>query len=517
MHLAIIHYHLFPGGVTQVIANHLRSLEMFLGKDCDHRIAVLHGGLPEDFQNLGWEGSTNIEVSAHVIPGLGYDNWPETPLDSEALAKNIIQELTRLNFPLSDSVIHVHNHSLGKNVSLPGALRTISDFGYSLLLQVHDFAEDFRYEQYQRLKIALDGQSHQFHQTLYPQGGNIHYAVLNGRDRQVFSDCGVSEKRLHTLPNPIVDLGTLPSRDDVRGRMNQERGIPDKQPLITYPVRCIRRKNIGELLLWAALFKHQASFGATLAPHSNVEKPSYERWKSLATELQLPCHFELAETFSFKENIAAADALITTSVAEGFGMVFLESHLMGRLLLGRKLSEITSDFENNGIDLSALYPTLAIPVDFLGRDRICKTVLAAYSEIIENFDAGDYWRGEATDALNRILATATVDFSLLTPQLQEEIIRMIVENTRFAQTILDNNPLLKKSIPLAGSQKILDHNANAVRNNYAPLSTGEKMKSIYDQIIYSSHRERADELVHAEKVLNAFLCLERFCPLRSMR
>ena len=45
MHIAIVHYHLQPGGVFQVIANHLQSLKVFCDTDSDHRVALFHGGL----------------------------------------------------------------------------------------------------------------------------------------------------------------------------------------------------------------------------------------------------------------------------------------------------------------------------------------------------------------------------------------------------------------------------------------------------------------------------------------
>ncbi len=60
--------------------------------------------------------------------------------------------------------------------------------------------------------------------------------------------------------------------------------------------------------------------------------------------------------------IAKADALITTSVAEGFGLAFLEPWLASKPLVGRNLPEITADFAEHGLDLSALYNCLPVPL-----------------------------------------------------------------------------------------------------------------------------------------------------------
>ena len=516
MHIAIVHYHLQPGGVFQVIANHLQSLKVFCDTDSDHRVAIFHGGLIEDVQGTKWASTPNMTVSTHAIAGLGYDAWPESPLDSAGLAANILSALQECKFSPADSVLHVHNHSLGKNVSLPGALQEVANRGYPLLLQIHDFAEDFRDEQYQRLKSALGSQPHSLDKMLYPQANHIHYAVLNGRDRQILTKSGLPTERLHPLPNPIVDPGPLPDRDEIRSNMRLKKGISIDQPLVIYPVRGIRRKNLGELLLWSALFNQQASFGATLAPQNEVEKISYGRWKSFAEDLRLPCYFELGDSFSFKENLAAADALITTSVAEGFGMVFLETQLVRRPLLGRKLPEITSDFENNGVDLSLLYQALHIPIDFLGKDRIYENIFIAYCKAIEKFGASEQQKTKAHNALNHILSSSIIDFAMLTPSLQKAIISDVVKNKEKAKSIRQLNPLLKESLSFNFSQKKIDFNAAAVQHNYAPSSTGAKLINIYEQVMHSSRDKIVAPLSHGEKILESFLSLERFRPIRSM-
>ena len=516
MHIAIVHYHLQPGGVFQVIANHLQSLKVFCGTDSDYRVAIFHGGLSEDVQDAKWASTPNMTVSTHAIAGLGYDAWPESPLDSAGLAANILSALKECKFSPADSVLHVHNHSLGKNVSLPGALQKVANSGYPLLLQIHDFAEDFRDEQYQTLKSALTGQPHHLNAVLYPQANHIHYAVLNARDRQILTKSGLPTERLHPLPNPIVDPGPLPDRNEIRSKMRLARGISVDQPLVIYPVRGIRRKNLGELLLWSALFNQQASFGATLAPQNDVEKISYGRWKSFAEDLRLPCYFELGDSFSFKENLASADALITTSVAEGFGMVFLESQLVRRPLLGRKLPEITSDFENNGIDLSMLYQSLHIPTGFLGKDRIYEDIFSAYCKAIGKLESSEQQKMKAHHALNYILSSGIIDFAMLTPTLQKKIILDVVKNKEKAKSIRQLNPLLEKSLSFNHLQKTIDCNAVAVQKHYAPSSTGAKLVKIYEQVLHSSRDKTVCPLSHGEKILESFLTLERFRPIRSM-
>ena len=52
MKLAIFHYHLNPGGVTQVIRNHLRALAAAGAQDQIEQVAVIASG-----RLGGWRGS----------------------------------------------------------------------------------------------------------------------------------------------------------------------------------------------------------------------------------------------------------------------------------------------------------------------------------------------------------------------------------------------------------------------------------------------------------------------------
>ena len=516
MHIAIIHYHLQPGGVFQVIANHLHSLIKGVDANSKCRVAILHGGSNKEVSDRTWAKAPNFTVTTHAITGLGYDIGLESPVESTRLAESIIATLREQKFSPTESVVHVHNHSLGKNVSLPGAIKIIADRGYPLLLQIHDFAEDFRVEQYQNLNRAWGNSVYPFHEWLYPQGDQIHYAVLNERDRSILAKSGMTSEKLHALPNPIVTPGPMPDKSKVREEMWRTRGISVEQPLVLYPVRGIRRKNIGELLLWSALFKNRASFGITLAPQNDEEQPSYNRWKAVATNLRLPCHFELGNSFSFNENLSSSDAIITTSVAEGFGMVFLESQLAERPLLGRNLPEITAEFEENGIDLSFLYQALNIPIGTVGKDRIYESVLAAYYDAIDRYESSKHYKNEAQNVLNRILSGSEVDFSVLTPPLQEEVIFNTFESQETAESILELNPTLEKSLFGKHSKNTINSNIKAVHNKYDPLSTGQKLKMIYGQVLESSRETAESPLSHGETILESFLTMERFCPIRSM-
>ncbi len=362
MKIAILHYHLNRGGVTRVIANQLLSLDSALQRDETCHVAILFGGRAD-----GWPGDlgsqlNSIRLTLCEVPRLDYDDRPVD--ESGDLATLIRSELQKLQFEPGQTLLHVHNHNLGKTASLPGALSRLASEGYSLLLQIHDFAEDFRPRNYRLLSEALGADN--LSARLYPQAAHIHYAVLNRRDETVLRNAGLSAERLHWLPNPVPELGRLPDRNQARAKLRRTVGVSQNQTYTLYPVRGIRRKNVGELLLWSALADESNQFGITLAPLNPVEFEYYQTWRQLASELKLRCHFETGGDgrMSFVENLSAADWILTTSAAEGFGMVFLESWLCERPLAGRNLPEITADFIAAGLRLDGLYDRLEVPTSW---------------------------------------------------------------------------------------------------------------------------------------------------------
>ena len=113
----------------------------------------------------------------------------------------------------SETIVHVHNHSLGKNLAVPAALRHLADKGFALLLQIHDFAEDFRPPNYGRLRASSSSDNAQaIAAWLYPQAPHVHYAVLNDRDLSILQEAGVSGDRVHLLPNAVAPFDHLPDK-----------------------------------------------------------------------------------------------------------------------------------------------------------------------------------------------------------------------------------------------------------------------------------------------------------------
>lgn len=213
MNLAILHYHLNRGGVTRVIENQLASLDAALDPAEPWRVALVYGGRREGFKEDLHERLKSIRLSLHEVPPLDYDDAREEDgQTAEDLYRQLTSVLDALQFTPPQTVLHVHNHSLGKNRQLPPAVWRLAEDGHAVLLQIHDFAEDFRAENYRHIGEPTP-------QALYPQAEGIHYAVLNGRDHEVLQEAGTEAGRLHLLPNPVPVMDRLPPRAEARRRL----------------------------------------------------------------------------------------------------------------------------------------------------------------------------------------------------------------------------------------------------------------------------------------------------------
>jgi hypothetical protein len=168
MKVAIVHYHLQPGGVSRII---------------EHTISALQGSEISLAVISGQEPPSRLTVPWRVIPGLQYETV--RPRISATELEQQIEEAAHDALGGPPDIYHVHNHSLGKNLALPLVLRSLAGKGRHLLLHIHDFAEDGRPANYQlMLEKMAGGDRGRLVEQLYPAGDHVHYAVLtkNSKD-----------------------------------------------------------------------------------------------------------------------------------------------------------------------------------------------------------------------------------------------------------------------------------------------------------------------------------------------
>ena len=511
MHLIMLHYHLNRGGVTRVIENHLRSLSCTSAPP--EKVTVVCGG-----RMLGWNSGLQnelpFEVELRSIMELDYDS--ETQSQKLPLYDALKPILT--THPKDSSIVHVHNHSLGKNVALLRTLNQLADDGWRLLLQIHDFAEDLRPANYRHMVDAF-GSTDELHSKLYPQAANVHYATLNNRDRQILEQSGVVDQRLHLIPNPVDTDSTPASSTKVmaaKSRLHSIFRIPRDRRYILYPVRGIRRKNIGEVLLWSLLVNN-ATFAITLAPLNPTELASYQAWAQLSKSLKLPVLFHVGRDggLSLEENYAAANAIITTSVAEGFGLVYLEAELAGRRLMGRKLQGITTDFEAAGMQFPFLSETLCVPSELIDRRHLADAYFAICNKLQASFGITTTDKSATRAAVNEILDSETIDFGRLDVDSQKEVIQQVKADAKIASRIRQLNPIIEQLESDDWTSEARNaQNRYAIEQHYSFEVIGEKLLDVYHQISTCPSQPVQCQPQIARKILEQFVDPRRIFPIR---
>lgn len=480
MRVAFVHYHVKSGGVTRVMENAVSALSSaVVGFDgvvlCGHQI-------PD-----------NCLLPARIVEGLGYMD-EAGKVDPKILADRM-EASAKTFFGAKPDIWHIHNHSLGKNPSMVDAVVELANRGNRIVLQVHDFAEDGRPINY-RLR-----QNHTEVPSSYPISKHIHYVVLNRRDYDILKESGIREDNITWLPNPVV----IPRLE----YDNSETYTHAMDELIVYPVRAVRRKNLGELLLHSVLASKRKSFVTTLGTTSGDFIDEYETWKDFAMELGLHVNFGVCQNMglSFDSLIDQSTCIISTSVAEGFGLGFVEPWVFGKSLIGRDLPEITNDFREIGVEMNQLYRSIDVPVSIFRfdefRSRLSKMIKDYHQRYGIDFE--QHWLDQwvETSVHNQM-----VDFAKLDEIAQREIIESVQSSPQLQSNVHEQI----NCSPVDSS--IIDHNASVVERELSIAKYGERLKTIYEKLM-DSELGTTLEYADGDSILSSFFSVERFLPLRS--
>ncbi len=351
MKIAIIHYHLNPGGVTRIMESQIRGLSKTGG---NAEIIILCGNSASESD---FSGIPVIEDDCML-----YD---ESDWDTVHYTEKAARILSFIKQHAEGFILHCHNPNLGKNPALTLAVYQLASQGFTIVNHCHDFPED-RPENLQRLNKALGQSGLDLKEVLYPHLSTYHFGVLNTCDLNRVTGYGVPRDHVHLLQNP-VSVNTR-RRRHLKEEIINRLGLHPAKKIITYPVRAIRRKNIGECILLAVIFESSCQFNITQAPKNPVEVPAYQRWKDFCEENKIHLKFESGVTVNHEDLMGISDFCITTSIREGFGMVYLEPWLAGTPVSGRNLSCITEDLMKYGIEFHRLYDKIVVKTSAGMRD-----------------------------------------------------------------------------------------------------------------------------------------------------
>ena len=463
MKIAFLHYHLKTGGVTTCLKQQVDALK----NDCD--MFVITGEKPEGA----------FPVDTFHIPELAYSTLCPKPINPQDIGDTVIKAIqTRFNGPAD--VLHVHTPLLAKNISFLKILKAIQKRGVALFLQIHDFAED--------------GRPLSYFAEEYP--ADCHYSVVNSRDYRILLKAGLKKKGLHQLFNSV--------------------NLPDGQPAssnggsdVVYPIRGIRRKNIGEAILLSLFFENDETLVITLPPNSPADMQSYKDWKAFSADQHLGVEFDAGLKRPFDAIVRSARYLLTTSITEGFGFSFLEPWLFEKSVWGRKLADICCDFEANGVRLDHMYTKLNVPLNWVGSQGFFDLWKHTIENTCKLFDI-QIDKDRIQSAYNFITADGKIDFGLLSEDYQKQVILRLLSNPAHLQDLLKLNPFLLKIGKIRNEKDIVKTNRSAVIRNYNMSSYRQKLLTAYAAVNTDCVRQRIDKKI----LLGEFLNLTKFSLLK---
>ena len=461
--LVIFHYHFLPGGVTDVVTSAVISY--LTHNEFINRITIV-SGRPANLDRLIQKiketipTSRTLSIESHIISSIDYQENLSNDVTTESIKREILD-----NFSSNKNIWWIHNYHLGKNPYFTEALLEISNKGIqNMIFQIHDFPECSRYALMNRLnkKISLD---------LYPQNKNTKYVVINNRDYKNLIDAGINEKTVTLLENPIQCIDWIPEIDNQVLHSLSEHyssafpGWKNNKSYMLYPVRAIRRKNIAEAALLASL--SDKNIIISLPGVSDSEIQYSKSCEEIFTEGLSPGMFGIGFTIeehnlSFRDLINSSSMIISSSVQEGFGYLFLNSMNWGKPLLGKDLDILTSFKESfNGFP-SYFYKSIHVPLDLSDRHYLESEYTNKIQSLKNELKSSKI---EQLDLLiPQLFANEFVDFSYLTLKLQIKVLRKIKTDKNFKKKCEEKNKNIIKIIDnffaerVTGNHEILQKN-----------------------------------------------------------
>ena len=358
--LIIFHYHLLPGGVTDVIRLSLQSfyrktafqsITLVCGRD--ENIAPLNNYLNELRSSFP---DSRTALSIRIMCELDYLTTGRDPDQTETGLKELLLRL----FGGEQTVWLIHNYHLGKNWKFTKALLALAEEEkQKMIFQIHDFPECGRFANLKILREHIEG-------SLYSLSDSVRYCVINKRDFDLLNNAGLPSDRLFLLENPLPETDT--SEKDTSGKNSSrikkelihylpEKGLFHENGKIwLYPVRSIRRKNVLEGGFITALMENPVNLVVTLPGISPQEKPYSDLSEKAFAEGLIPGFWGTGllpeeSGITYRDMIQGADCIFSSSVQEGFGYMYLNAIVWNKPLIARHL-----DIMGGFIPLLSHYP-----------------------------------------------------------------------------------------------------------------------------------------------------------------
>ncbi|MBI5383077.1 MAG: glycosyltransferase [Verrucomicrobia bacterium] len=367
MQLVIVHNHFRPGGVRRVIE--LATPHLVTHWPEKLRAVVLATGEAPD---AAWLSNfrhllRGTPVQVLVEPAFGYVS--EQVADGKALRHRIVNGLTELvgRTSADGCVIWAHNLGLGRNLPLARELTFACHDGHiPLIAHHHDWWFENRWHHFAAMRERGFRTLPAVASAVLTGSSTICHVAINQADATVL------EKHFPGLagwlPNP-AESGEPPlarrvqfARDWLRDQLGND------APVWLLPSRLLRRKNIAEAALLTRWLRPEAWLVTTGGVSSAEEQAYADQMAAAASQHGWRLRLGVLqngenEKPTVPELMAASEAIVFTSIQEGFGLPYLEAAAARRPLIARSLPNIAPDLAKFGFQFPHCYGEVLVPPD----------------------------------------------------------------------------------------------------------------------------------------------------------
>lgn len=509
--LSVFHYHLLTGGITQVVEASLSALlshpEIYSTVGLPITRVRIVVGKEENAEKIRQKIQSAAEQSSRFEAALGetVDTAPakvEVTLEIEPQLR-YISEMERVPTAeeIKDLLLEryygdiwwIHNYHIGKNPPFTEALLEIADEEpqQRMVFQIHDFPESGRFSNLELLYAYV-------HSPLYPIRSNVRYVVINRRDYEILLDAGIPEEKLFLLDNPIR-IKSRESSKEVSKDRKEEAEIADREDSTSpsekirgyagsiaglweeggacalYPVRTIARKNVLEAGLLMKLLPTPINLLVTL-PGTSSQQIAYSDFvgECFADGL-IPGLWPIGTYLdkigiTFDQLVHASDFIISSSVQEGFGYLFLDALKWMKPLIARDLDILDGMREIFEEYPARFYSSLRVPLGDDSRSRLLDAYRTRVLPDLERVMPKNEVE-ESAKKIEKKIDEEYIDFSFLSLDLQRETLERL------------SNPAFRKEIQEVNNSTI-EHLTSALEER-----TRDKSEEISERFGLHTHAE----------------------------
>lgn len=364
MKLLVVHSHYRPGGVRRIIELGLVPLVRSLTPRVT--TVVLVGGEAPD---PGWQAALQarlpaVPVTCAIERAAGYASEMDAPSKTTAARLRAFLERLLRDATARECLVWAHNLGLGRNLLLARELtRCCAQRGVPLVLHHHDWWFDNRWQRWPEMRRAGFRTLDAVAETVLPAMPTVRHALINRADLRILA------RRFGPQAGWLPDLAERAapaSEADVRrARRWLWEQLGERAPVWLIPSRLLRRKNLAEALLLTRWLRPEAWL-VTTGGVSSADESAY------AAALEAAARREgwrlrlgmLAGNESAKPSVPAlygvSEAILLTSLQEGFGLPNLEAASAGRPLIVRSLPNVAPDLALFGFRFPQAYDEVLV-------------------------------------------------------------------------------------------------------------------------------------------------------------